>query len=371
VEHLSAGERQLVEIAKALNLEARIIIFDEPTTSLSHRETEHLFTLIERLQQRGVAVIYISHVLQHVIRLCHRVAVLRDGAVVGSGAINEFSIDRLVSLMVGRTISQFFPTRTSKVEDQSVLEVEGVSRSGVVESISFTLHRSEVLGISGLMGSGRSELARILFGLDSCERGSIRLANAPLEYGGPRERIRRRMAFLTEDRRTEGLCMDAAIGDNIALVTLRAEARKPFRLLDHRRIRDAVTRIREAVRLTTSADTSQPVRTLSGGNQQKVVLAKWLLLRPSVLILDEPTRGIDVGAKTEIYQLINELAASGCGILMISSEIEELIGMCDRILVMREGEISDELRPADFDRERMLRSSLAVGISEDGRASVE
>ncbi len=361
VEQLSAGERQLVEIAKALSLDARLIIFDEPTTSLTARESAHLFALIGRLQQRGVSIIYISHTLTDVLRITQRIIVLRDGEVVGQGATSEFTIDRLVALMVGRTITQFFPTRPVTIVDEPVLEVSGVSQRGIVENITFALRRGEVLGISGLMGSGRSELARILFGLDACERGTIRVVGKPLDRDNPRDRIRRGVAFLTEDRRAEGLCLDAAIADNIALVTLPANAARPFRLLDFDRIRRAVASMREAVRLTPSARDEQPVRTLSGGNQQKVVLAKWLLLDPTVLILDEPTRGIDVGAKSEIYQLINERAAAGAGVLIISSEIEELIGICDRILVMRHGAISDELRPGDFDRERLLRSALSEG----------
>ncbi|MEO8352121.1 MAG: sugar ABC transporter ATP-binding protein [Chthoniobacteraceae bacterium] len=364
VEQLSAGERQLVEIAKALRTDARLIIFDEPTTSLTTRESEHLFGLIERLQQRGVSIIYISHTLADVRRICQRIAVLRDGEVVGQGAAGEFTIDRMVSLMVGRTISQFFPARPATISDEAALEVKGISQPGIVESISFTLRRGEVLGISGLMGSGRSELARILFGLDPRERGTIRVAGKTLVRDTPRDRIRRGVAFLTEDRRAEGLCLDASIADNIALVTLPSNATRPLRLLDFGKMRQAVALIRDAVRLTPGARDEQPVRTLSGGNQQKVVLAKWLLLEPSVLILDEPTRGIDVGAKSEIYQLINERAAGGAGVLVISSEIEELIGICDRILVMRRGEISDELHPGGFDRERLLRSALSEGAQE-------
>jgi ribose transport system ATP-binding protein len=207
------------------------------------------------------------------------------------------------------------------------------------------------------MGAGRSELARILFGLDPCATGEIRLAGRPLT-GSPRHRIRRGLGFLTEDRRQEGLCLEAAIADNIALVTLPAMSRTPARLLDFGGIRAAVGRIREAVRLSPNAADTQAVRTLSGGNQQKVVLAKWLLADPKVLILDEPTRGIDVGAKFEIYQLIHQLADRGAGVLVISSEIEELIGICDRLLVMRHGEIAGEFGRGDFDRERILAAAL-------------
>jgi ribose transport system ATP-binding protein len=240
-----------------------------------------------------------------------------------------------------------------------LLQVQGVSQPGIVHNVGFNLHAGEVLGIAGLMGSGRSELARILFGLDPFERGEILLQGQPLR-GALRERIRRGLAFLTEERRAEGLCLNATIADNMALVTLPRMAGRPLRLIDRAAQNQAVERMRNAVHLTPSAAPEQPVKTLSGGNQQKVVLAKWLLAEPVVFILDEPTRGIDVGAKVEIYELINELVARGAGVLLISSELEELIGLCDRILIMNQGEIREELDRTEFDRERMLRSALRV-----------
>jgi ribose transport system ATP-binding protein len=358
VERLSAGERQLVEIAKALSLDARLIIFDEPTTSLSAREAETLFALMARLRARGLSLIYISHTLGDVLRLCDDVVVLRDGEVVGAGPRAEFTTDRMISLMVGRSLNQLYPERTSPPSQRVALEVRGVSQPGVVRDISFRLHHGEVLGLAGLMGAGRSELARILFGLDPCARGQVLLGDSLIQWTATRSRIRHGLAFLTENRREEGLCMEAAIADNLALVSLRQHARGPLGLLNFAGLRTALDAIRQAVRLTASARDSDPVKTLSGGNQQKVVLAKWLLAKPSVLILDEPTRGIDVGARFEIYQLINELAEGGAGVLVISSDLEELIGLCDRILVMSHGEIRDELRRVDFDRERILRAAL-------------
>jgi ribose transport system ATP-binding protein len=358
VERLSAGERQLVEIAKALSFGARLIIFDEPTTSLAPRETERLFAIMARLRERGLSMIYISHNLGHVLRLCDAVVVLRDGQVVGAGPKEQLPIDRMVSLMVGREIAQFFPPRQSKPAGEVALSVRGVSQPGIARNISFDLHRGEVLGVSGLMGSGRSELARILFGLDQCASGEVRLNGEPLTGLSPRERIRRGLAFLTEERRAEGLCLEASIADNITLVALAQFARAPGRLVDRGAARLAVARAREAVLLSPAARDEQAVKTLSGGNQQKVVLAKWLLREPKVFILDEPTRGIDVGAKCEIYRLINDLVARGAAVLMISSEIEELIGTCDRILIMSRGEIRDAVSPQQFDRERILRAAL-------------
>jgi ribose transport system ATP-binding protein len=358
VERLAAGERQLVEIAKALRLDARLILLDEPTTSLTARETDRLFGIMKRLRARGLAMIYISHNLQHVLQLCDDVVVLRDGQKVGAGPAADFTLERMVSLMVGREITQFYPPRNTRPGSEVILDVRHVSQPGMVRDISFQLHRGEVLGISGLMGSGRSELARILFGLDPSRTGEIRLEGCAIQHMGPRDRIVRGLAFLTEDRRAEGLCAEASILENLALVALPQFARTPVRWIDQGKAGHAVARIREAVRLTPGARSSQAVKTLSGGNQQKVVLGKWLLSQARVFILDEPTRGIDVGAKCEVYRLINELAARGIAILMISSEVEELIGMCDRILVMNRGAIGDILSREEFGRERLLRAAL-------------
>ena len=366
VESLSAGERQLVEVAKALSIDARLIIFDEPTTSLSIRETEHLFALIGRLRARGVAMIYISHTLSDVMRLCDDVVVLRDGEVVGAGAVIEFTQEKLISLMVGRAMNQLFPDRGEVKSGPPILEVRNVSRPGVVADISLTLRRGEVLGLFGLMGAGRSELARVLFGLDPRSSGEVRLDGEVLRPTGPRDLIRRGLAFLTENRRREGLCLDAAVTDNLALVTLPEHGRTPFRWLSFHSVNAAVSRIRGVVRLDPKAKDNQPVRTLSGGNQQKVVLGKWLLHEPRVLILDEPTRGIDVGAKYEIYRLIHELAGRGAGILVISSEMDELMGICDRMHVMKGGRLVDDLARPDFERERILRAALGAMRPKEG-----
>ncbi len=361
IERLSAGERQLVEIAKALAGDARLIIFDEPTTSLTARETERLFAIMGQLRARGISMVYISHSLGHVLKLCDAVVVLRDGAVVGNEPASQFTLERMVSLMVGRAITQLYPRRDTQPTDAVALDVRGLAQPGIARAITFQLRRGEILGVSGLMGSGRSELARILFGLDPCAAGEIRLNGQLLNGLTPRDRIARGLAFLTEDRRAEGLCMEAAIGDNVALVAWPRFVRTWAHFVNAAAVRAAVGTIRQAVKLTPSARDQQAVKTLSGGNQQKVVLAKWLLNEPKVFILDEPTRGIDVGAKHEIYRLINELAARGAAVLMISSEVEELIGMCDRILVMGGGAIRDTVEPHQFDRERILRAALHDG----------
>lgn len=364
VEQLSAGERQLVEIAKALSLDARLIILDEPTTSLTARETGQLFNLLGRLRSRGISMIYISHSLGDVLRLCDDIVVLRDGEVVGCGPRSEFEASRMISLMVGRSIDQLFPVRVTVPSSDPLLELRNVSQPNIVSGISFVLHRGEVLGISGLMGSGRTELARIIFGLDAMRQGEILLEEHPIQELSPQERIRRGLAFLTENRRDEGLWMEAAIAANLELVAAPRYAPAPLGWVAERELRDAMQRIRVAVRLTPTARDSQPAKTLSGGNQQKVVLAKWLLNDPKVFLLDEPTRGIDIGAKYEVYTLIHKLAERGAGLLVISSEIEELIGICDRILVMSLGEIRDEIPRVQFDRERILRGSLKTFAAE-------
>jgi ribose transport system ATP-binding protein len=361
VSQLSAGQSQLIEIAKALARDARLIIFDEPTTSLSVRETEALFTLMAKLRARGLSMIYISHALADVLRLSDEIVVLRDGAVVAAGPRNGFTLEQMIGQMVGRSLPQLFPARRGRPSEEALLEVRGLSEPDIVRDISFVLRRGEVLGIGGLMGAGRSELARILFGLDRYQSGEIRLAGRPIAPRSPAAALREGMAFLTEDRREEGLCLEASVADNLALVSLREFTQRWTGLLDFPRWRQSLAAMRRAIRLNPQARDNQPVGTLSGGNQQKVVLGKWLLAEPRVLILDEPTRGVDVGAKVELYQMIQELAERGAAVLLISSEWEELAGLCDRILVMNRGAIAGEFARADFDRERLLQAALPVG----------
>ncbi|HVF28535.1 MAG TPA: sugar ABC transporter ATP-binding protein [Pyrinomonadaceae bacterium] len=358
VERLSQGERQLVEIAKALSVDARLIIFDEPTTSLTAREVERLFELIERLRSEGKSLIYISHALSDVLRLCDDVVILRDGRVAGKGTRDEFTLDRMISLMVGRKLNQLFPARQTEPTDDVALKVSSLTQPGVLHKIDFTLHKGEVLGLAGLMGSGRSELARMVFGLDSFVEGEITVGGKSMNRASPRESVRRGLAFLTENRREEGLLMEASIADNIALVSLPQYAQTGSSLIKQLELKSAVNGVAESVHVSSRALHQGAVKNLSGGNQQKVVLAKWILNNPAVFILDEPTRGIDVGAKYEVYRLINRMVEEGAGVLFISSEIEELMGMCDRILVMSRGEIKASYEPPDFDREQILRAAF-------------
>jgi len=358
VEKLSPGERQLVEIAKALSFDARIIIFDEPTTSLTARETERLFRLIERLRSDGASIVYISHILPDVMRLADEIAVLRDGELVAHGDKEAFTINRMIALMVGRAIEQLYPPRRSAPTTTPVLEVQDISQQGIVEAITFTLHKGEILGVFGLMGSGRSELARILFGLDEHARGEIRVAGKPYTRPSARRSIDAGMAFVTENRREEGLLMDIAIAENIGLVALPRYAAATVTAVNERRYFTEITDVAASLAIKGGELRQQAVKTLSGGNQQKAVIAKWLLDKPAVLIIDEPTRGVDVGAKYEIYSIINDLAAAGTGVLFISSELEELMGVCDRMLVMSNGEIQATFSRDEFEKERILRAAF-------------
>jgi ribose transport system ATP-binding protein len=286
--------------------------------------------------------VYISHALEHVMSIADRIAVLRDGAIVAAGTPQEFTVESLIQAMVGRSISQLYPHRPERRSSDVVLQVENISHPGVVDGITFDLHAGEILGLAGLMGSGRSELARILFGIDSASAGSVRLNGEPLNGLPPRDRIKKGLAFVTESRRDDGLFLDASIDENIRIV--HPETQGTARLL-------------QELKVACADPWRQPVAQLSGGNQQKVALAKWLVSLPRVLILDEPTRGIDVGAKQEIYSLIAQLAAKGIAMLIISSEVEELVGLCDRILVMAKGAIRSEMK-AGCTREEILRAAV-------------
>ena len=361
---LSPGERQLVEIARALHRDASLIIFDEPTTSLTARETERLFQVIEGLRRDGRTVIYISHILGDVRRLADRVAVLRDGRLVGEGTVAEFDIPRMIRTMIGRDLAAVYPQRSRPPRDAAVLEVAGLSTSGVIENVSLTVREGEILGLFGLMGSGRSELARILMGLDPAERGEARLRGQPLT-GGPRERIRQGLAFVTENRREEGLMMDASIRDNLTLPAI--ESYRGGLGLDGDRIAEVAQELRETVRLKAQDLGRQPVRALSGGNQQKVVIGKWLPTEPKLFILDEPTRGVDIGARSEIYAIADRLAAEGAGLLVISSELDELMGICDRIAVMSRGEVVASFERDEFEERRIIAAAFreTVGEKED------
>lgn len=361
VERLTPGEKQLVEIAKAMRRASRIIIFDEPTTSLTAAERNRLFALIKKLQDQNQTIIYISHTLEDVLRVSDTVAVLRDGCLVSTGPRSEYSMNRMISDMVGRSIEQMYPTRSTSSGTASVLDVRDLSQPGIVRDISFTLHEKEVLGIFGLMGSGRTELVRIIFGLDPFRAGTIRVMEMDIAKPSPAASIRHALAFVTENRREEGLLMEASVMENLNLLSLRKFSRLgPFNIIDWINTSRCAHQISKKLDIKSGPIRKHLAKNLSGGNQQKVVIGKWLLTDPAVLILDEPTRGIDVGAKYEIYRIINQLAEEGAGILYISSELEELIGMCDRILVMSNGRVKAEFHHGDYEQKAILQAAFSA-----------
>jgi ABC-type sugar transport system ATPase subunit len=361
---LGPGARQLVEIARALAADARVVILDEPTTSLTAPEADRLFALVRRLRDEGRGLVYISHALGDVLRLADDVLVLRDGEAVAFGPSPGFDEARLITLMVGRAVEAVYPSRDAPAPGEPALEVERLGREGAFREVSLVVRPGEVVGLAGLMGAGRTELLRAIFGLDPPDSGEVRVRGGRLRPA-PREAIARGVAFVTEDRRADGLVLDASVAANLALVSLPAHARGGW--IDRRALAAALAAQAEAVRLEAPGRLGRPARTLSGGNQQKVVLGKWLLGRPSVVLLDEPTRGIDVGAKQHVYRLVADLAAGGAAVLLASSEIEELLGLADRILVLRRGSVVDELPRPEFDRERIL--AAALGAARAGAAS--
>jgi len=356
---LSPGERQLLEIARALAGSAQIFIFDEPTSSLTAPEADRLFEIMQQLREGGAAILYISHNLEEVLRLCGDVMVMRDGRVTLRAESAKLTPRELVLAMVGRPIEALFPEPRRLDETAvTVLEVSGLTTPGLLEGVDLKVGRGEIVGIAGLMGSGRSEFARAVFGLDEYTCGSVRMNGKVLPSGDVKARLDAGVAFLTEDRRHEGLMVNASIADNMALTALPMFASGVGQPIDRKRLLRAIVYIGQRLRLKSGDVTTSAVNSLSGGNQQKVVLGKWLMRNPRLLILDEPTRGVDVGAKQDIYRIFAELADVGLAILVISSELEELVGLCDRIHVMRRGELKTEFRREQFDREAILRAAF-------------
>jgi ribose transport system ATP-binding protein len=354
VEHLSIGQKQMVEIAKALSLNARIIIFDEPTSSLSSREAERLFEVIKNLRQSGMGIIYISHRLKEVQELSDRVMVLRDGKKVGELTREEVDYNRMVSMMVGRNIDQYYHHQHHKVNNPPALEVIDLEYPAAHQPVNFVIRQSEIVGFAGLVGAGRSELARVLFGVDPLIRGKVRVNSKDVKIRSPKDAIKVGMMLVPEERKTQGLVLEMPISANISLARLPQLA--PFGLLNRRAERELASK--QVARLSIrTAGLKQLAVNLSGGNQQKVVLGKWLAMNPAVLILDEPTRGVDVGAKSEIYGLISQLTEKGVAIMMISSEMEEVIAMSDRVIIMHEGKIMGEVTGEQITEENIMTLS--------------
>jgi ribose transport system ATP-binding protein len=345
VSTLSIAEQQLVEIARALHGKSRILVLDEPTTALSSRESERLFALVRQLRAEGIALIYISHRMAEVYELADRVSVLRDGGYVGTLGRQELTADALVKMMVGRDLSTFYKKEHDPHGSRGsvIFEVRQITDGGRrVKPASFQLHQGEVLGIAGLVGSGRTELARLIYGADRKTGGEVLLDGKPLTITAPEEALANGVAYLTEDRKGLGLFLDMSCGENINLSVIGRDAAAGGWLLNLAKARERATKAFQALRIR-AASPLVAVGSLSGGNQQKVLLSRWLEIGPRVLILDEPTRGVDIGAKSEIYRIIDDLAKRDIGVIVISSELAEIIGVCDRVLVMREGHIEGEV----------------------------
>jgi len=356
VRQMSVSHQQMVEIAKAVAVRPRILILDEPSAVLSQEELDRLFALVRLLREQGTLILYISHRLDEVFEIADRITVLKDGQQIGTVRPQEADQGQLIRMMVGRSLGELFPSRRPS-SDEVALEVKGLTRAGFFSDVSFSLHRGEVLGMSGLVGSGRTQVARCIFGAEPFDAGEVHLDGKPIHPRSPREAVRQGIALVTEDRKRDGLVLHCTIRDNVSMASYDKLSR--WGVIN---LRMQATRVQQKVH---ELDIRPPLldrlaRQLSGGNQQKLVLAKWLMTQAKVLILDEPTRGVDVATKVEIYQLISDLAAGGIGILLISSELPEILGLSDRALVMREGRIVGEFTRAEASEERLLAAAAGV-----------
>lgn len=351
----SVGQQQMTEIVRNLLLDAKVVIMDEPTAALTERETEKLFEVMRSLKKRGVAMVYISHRMEEVTQNCDTITVMRDGVSVATKPVKEYSMEQIVRDMVGRSITEFYPDRRNK-PGEVLLEVKHFEQPGVFHDINFNLRKGEILGFAGLMGSGRTEIMRAVFGVDPHAGGELVFKGEPLKITKPEDAIKAGLGFVTENRKTEGLILDFSILRNIALPSVDSFAQSGVIIFNI--LNDFADKMAKKLGVKTSS-LDLEAGALSGGNQQKVVIAKWVGRHPEVIIMDEPTRGIDVGAKRDIYELMNELTASGVSIIMVSSELPEVLGMSDRIVVVHEGRIAGELLHDEADQEKIM--TLATG----------
>ncbi|WP_022942602.1 sugar ABC transporter ATP-binding protein [Psychromonas hadalis] len=359
VETLSVAQQQMVEIAKALSINAKVLIMDEPTAALTESEIESLFDVTNMLKSQGVGIVYISHRLEELAKIADRATVMRDGCFIGTVDYASSSIDELITMMVGRDLGDIFPKRANKPSDEIVLEVKNLNRKGVLKDINFSLHRGEILGFAGLMGAGRTEVARAIFGADSIDSGQVILFGQEVKIKNVHDAINRGIGYLTEDRKKEGLALGLSVNVNTMLSSYDEYSNK-FGVIDEQKCINISQELKEKLRIKTP-DLDQLAGNLSGGNQQKIIIAKWLCKDTEILIFDEPTRGIDVGAKLEIYELINQLTVQGKSIIVISSELPEVLGLCDRILVMRNGKITGELEAERATQENIMKYATLEG----------
>ena len=354
---LSVGQQQMVEICKALMVDAKVIIMDEPTAALTESETEGLFKVIESLRQKGVSIVYISHRMEEIFRLCDRITILRDGEYVDTRYIKDITMDDVVRMMIGREIGERYPQRTAKIGEE-VLRVEGLSHQKFFKDVNFSVRAGEVLGVSGLMGAGRTEIMQTIFGNMPKVAGKVFINGQEVNIKNPRQAMAAGIGFITEDRKTEGLLLEKSIAENIELANLNKVSKNA--VLSKAKGKELVQKGIEEFRIKCF-NAQHLCNNLSGGNQQKVVLAKWIYTDPKILILDEPTRGVDIGAKKEIYSVINDMAAKGVAVIMVSSELPEVLGMSDRIMVVHEGHVTGIIDGKTADQEKVM--TLATGGS--------
>lgn len=347
---LSVGKQQIIEIAKAIASNAKYIIMDEPTAALTDREIKTLFETIRELKEKGISFVYISHRMEEIFAICDSITILRDGQYVGERKIAETTFDEIVAMMVGRELGERFPERHCEIGDVK-LEVKSLKSNGLFEDISFNVRKGEVVGVAGLMGAGRTEVAETIFGYRKANKGEILIDGKKVSIKSPIDAMKHKIGYVTEDRKVKGLVLDFSILENVSLANLKKVSSSG--VMKKSKEEGLVNQYIEQLRIRTSS-AKQSVKSLSGGNQQKVVIAKWLGTEPEILILDEPTRGVDIGAKKEIYQIINELAKAGVAILMISSELPEIIGMSDRVIVMHEGKLTGEVRKEEMTQELIM-----------------
>lgn len=348
--NLSVGKQQIVEIAKAISSNADVIIMDEPTAALTDREIETLFETIRALQAKGVSFVYISHRMEEIFAICDRITILRDGSYVGVRNVKETTFDEIVQMMVGRELGGRFPDRTSKIGEVKLV-AKNLTRKGFFEDVSFELRKGEILGVAGLMGAGRTEVVQSLFGYKKLDSGELILDGKQVKINTPLDAIKLGFGFVTEDRKSEGLILDFSVKENLGITNFNKISKNG--VVNNQKEKSLYDSMVKRLGVRTSGP-DQTVKSLSGGNQQKIVIAKWLGIEPDILILDEPTRGVDVGAKKEIYSIVNTLAENGVSIIMISSELPEIIGMVDRVLVMHEGKITGEITKEEMSQEKIM-----------------
>ena len=360
VRNLSVSQQQIVEVIKALFVDARVYIFDEPTSALGGDDVERLFDIIKELKKQGKAVIYVSHKFNEIFQISDRISVLRDGQLIGTGPVQDYDSPTIVKMMVGRTLDRIYPEKNLIQSNEVIFQVKNLNAGSKCKNVSFQLRKGDVLGLFGLIGSGRTEIARAITGLEKRQSGDVFLSEKPVHIRSVQDSIEHGIYYLTEDRKQQGLFLKMSISDNLTVTRLKEISKNG--LVSNKKIKKISIESVNMLRVKANS-ISQLVMRLSGGNQQKVMIGKWLSMHPKVIILDEPTRGIDVGAKAEIHQLLRQLANQGIGVVMISSELPEIIGLSNRVIVIRDGMVTCELTGEDIKEELIM--SYASGLSND------